>query len=219
MNIGRAFTFFLDDPEWIKKVLLGALISLIPLVGGFILLGWALAVTRNVYQGIDNPLPEWNDLGGYLVRGLIAWVGAFLWALPVVVLFIFFGIGLAIASGSDAATTLLALGSICLSFLALAYLALFLPVPIARYAIKNDFGAMFEFGEILNEIRRGVGPLLTALVIWFVAAAIVAPIGLLACFVGVYVTSALSYLMIGHAMGQAYREIDRPGAPPATPAF
>ena len=219
MNIGRAFTFFLDDPEWIKKVLLGALISLIPFVGNFILLGWGLAVTRNVYQGIDNPLPEWDDLGGYLVRGLIAWVGAFLWALPVVALFACFGISLAIVSGSDTATTLLALSSICLSFLALAYLALFLPVPIARYAIKNDFGAMFEFGEIFDEVRRGVRPLLIALVIWFVATVIVVPIGLLACFVGVYVTSALSYLMIGHAMGQAYREIDRPGASQPTPAF
>ena len=82
MNIGRAFTFFLDDPDWIKKVLLGALISLIPLVGGFIILGWALAVTREVYQGTDNRVPDWNDLGGYLVRGLIAAVGVFLWALP-----------------------------------------------------------------------------------------------------------------------------------------
>lgn len=216
MNIGRAFTFFLDDPQWIKKVLLGALISLIPFVGGFILLGWGLAVARNVYQGSDTPLPEWDDLGGYLVRGLIAWVGAFLWALPVVVLGVCFVIGLVVTVDSEAASLLLWLSSICLSVLAFAYLAIFLPVPIVRYAVKNEFGAMFDFGTIFNEIRGGLQPLLMALIVWFVAAFIVVPIGFFACFVGIYVTSALSYLMIGHAMGQAYREIDRPG--PTRPA-
>lgn len=218
MDIGRAFTFFLDDPEWIKKVLLGALISLIPLVGGFILLGWGLAVARNVYHGSDNPLPDWSDLGGYLVRGLIAWVGAFLWALPVVVLFVCAVVAIIAASGSEAAVALIVLGSIGLSFLAIAYLAFILPVPIARYAIKDDFGAMFEFGAIVDEIRRGIRPLLVVLLIWLVAAWVIVPLGMLACFVGIYVTSALSYLMIGHAMGQAYREIDRLGPPPSTPA-
>lgn len=219
MNIGRAFTFFLDDPEWIKKVLLGALISLIPLVGSFILIGWGLAVARNVYQGSDNPLPEWDDLGGYLVRGLIAWVGAFLWALPVIMLFVCTFLAFFAANGSEVGTALIVLGSFCLSFFAIAYLALILPVPIARYAIKDDFGAMFEFSAILDEVRRGFGSLFVVLVVWIVAAWVIVPLGFLACFVGVYVTSALSYLMIGHAMGQAYREIDRPGASRPTPAF
>lgn len=219
MNIGRAFTFFLDDPEWIKKVLLGALISLIPLVGGFILLGWGLAITRNVYQGIDNPLPDWNDLAGYLVRGLIAWVGAFLWALPVVFLSICAVFAIIAASGSETAVALIVLGSFGLSFLAFAYLALVLPVPIARYAIKDDFSAMFDFSAIVDEIRRGIRPLLIVLLIWIVAVWVVVPIGLLACFVGIYVTSVLSYLMIGHAVGQAYREIDRIGPVPSAPTF
>lgn len=218
MNIGRAFTFFLDDPDWIKKVLIGALISLIPFVGGIMLLGWGLAVARNVYNGVDSSLPEWDDLGGYLVRGLVAWAGAFLWALPVGVLFVCYGVAFAIVSGSDSASIVVAFSSLCFAVLAMVYLAFFLPVPVARYAIKDDFGAMFEFDAIFQEVRRGIQPLAVALVIWFVAAFIVVPLGLLACIVGVYVTSVLSYLMIGHAMGQAYREIDSPGSP-RTEAF
>ena len=219
MNIGRSFTFFLDDPEWIKKLLLGALISLIPLVGGFIILGWALAVTRNVYNGIDNVIPDWSDLGGYLVRGFMAWVGAIIWASPVLLLFVCLVIGIAATSGSEVATAVLVLSGFGLAMVAIVYMAIFLPVPIARYAIKGDFGAMFAFSEILAEVRRGIRPLLMAMIVWLIASMIVAPIGLLACFVGVYVTSALSYLMIGHAMGQAYREIDRPVPLQAPPAF
>lgn len=218
MDIARAFTFFLDDPEWVKKLLLGALISLIPFVGGFIVLGWALAVTRNVYNGHDSTIPEWNDIGGYLVRGLLAWVGAFIWALPVVLLFGCIGIGFAITSGSEAAVLFMIFAGFSLFLVALVYMAIFLPVPVARYAIKDDFSAMFAFSDILDEVRRGIRPLMVALVIWLVAAMVVSPLGLLACFVGVYVTSTLSYLMIGHAMGQAYREIDRP-SPVRPPAF
>lgn len=218
VDIARSFTFFLDDPEWIKKLLIGALISLIPLVGGFIIFGWALAVTRNVYHGQDNRIPEWDDIGGYLVKGLVAWIGAFIWALPMVILFGCVGVGFAVASNSEAAIAFMIFAGVSLFFVAIIYMAIFLPVPIARYAIKDDFGAMFEFGSILAEVRRGIRPLLIALVIWVIAAMIIAPIGILACFIGVYVTSALSYLMIGHAMGQAYREIDRIG-PASTPAF
>jgi hypothetical protein len=219
VDIGRSFTFFLDDPEWVKKLLLGALISLIPFVGGFIIFGWALAVTRSVYNGVDNVIPDWSDLGGYLVRGLLAWVGALIWAAPILLVFICLGVGIVATSGSDAAVAVLVLSGFGLAMIAVVYMAIFLPIPIARYAVKGEFGAMFEFSSILAEVRRGLRPLLIAMIIWLVASMIVAPIGILACFVGVYVTSALSYLMIGHAMGQAYREIDRPDPLRATPAF
>jgi hypothetical protein len=220
VDIGRAFTFFLDDPEWVKKVLIAALVSLIPLVGSFILFGYALGITRSAYEGTDNRLPEWSDIGGFLVRGVVAWVGAFIWALPVILIMSCFIIAIAVAGGSEAAAIFLVFAAISFSFMAVIYLAIFLPVPIARYAIKDDFGAMFAFGDISVEIRRGLRPLLLALVIWIVASMVIAPLGILACFIGVYVTTALSYLMIGHAMGQAYREIDRPGmAVTRPPAF
>ena len=177
-----------------------------------------MAVTREVYQGTDNRVPDWNDLGGYLVRGLIAAVGAFLWALPIIVIFSCIFIGLAAVSDSDFGTFLIVMSSLCLSFLGLIYLAIVLPVPIARYAIKDDFGAMFDFAQIFQEIQRGVRPLLLALIVWIVAVGVIAPIGILACFVGVYVTTTLAYLMVAHAMGQAYREIDQLG-PVTTQAF
>lgn len=214
VDIGRAFTAFLNDPEWIKKVLIGTLVSLIPFVGGLIVLGWALRIVRNTYNGIDDRLPEWDDLGGYLVKGFMAWVGALLWTLPLIVLMVCFVFGIIASSGSEAATALVILLGFGMFFVAIVYAALLLPVPIARYAIKDDFSAMLDFSAILNEVRRGIRPLLIALVIWLVASMVIAPAGLILCFVGVYVTTTLSYVMVGHAMGQAYREIDGKGAMP-----
>jgi hypothetical protein len=60
-------------------------------------------------------------------------------------------------------------------------------VPEALDAITNDFGATFEFGEIFDDIRRGLQPLQAMLAI---------------CFADVYVASALAHLMVGHATGQ-----------------
>lgn len=218
VDIGRAFTSFLNDPEWIKKLLIGALLSLIPLVGGFILLGWALAIARNTYNGDDSRLPEWNDLGGYLVKGLTAWVGALIWTVPIIILVVcMFGSLFAVAE-SDAAAFVVIFFSFGVVFLSVIYAAIVLPVPIARYAVRGNFSSMLEFGQIFAEIRKGIKALVVALVIWIVASFIVAPLGILACFVGVYVTSALSYVMIAHAMGQAYRQIDDKGAmPPVQP--
>lgn len=202
-----------------KKILIGALISLIPFVGGFIILGWALLIVRNTYEGVDNRLPEWDDIGGMLVKGLTAWVGALIWALPLIVLGLCFTIALVASSGSDAATGTVILLGVGMFFVSIVYASLILPIPIARYAVKGEFSAMLQFSEILNEIRRGIKPLLIALVIWLVASQVIAPIGFFLCFVGVFLTTTLSYVMIGHAMGQAYREIDGKGPmPPAQSA-
>ena len=58
MDIGRSFTYVLDDDEWWKKVLLGGLLSLIPIVGPLYAIGYVLEVISNVIGGRETPLPE-----------------------------------------------------------------------------------------------------------------------------------------------------------------
>ena len=71
MDIGKAFGFVFEDEEWIKKLLLGALITLIPVFGQFTLMGYIVAVIRNVLAGSYRPLPEWENLGTYFKDGLM----------------------------------------------------------------------------------------------------------------------------------------------------
>src|SRR5687768_4268485 len=85
VDIGRAYTFITSDPKWIAKVLIGAAVSLVPILN-FALYGYALDVLKRVYQGTDLPLPEWDDFGDYFVRGLLVSIGVFIWQLPLVVL-------------------------------------------------------------------------------------------------------------------------------------
>ena len=75
MDIGRAYTFIMSDPKWIAKVLIGAAVSLVPILN-LALYGYALDVVKRVYQGTDLPLPEWDDFGLLLsaLAGILTFV-------------------------------------------------------------------------------------------------------------------------------------------------
>jgi hypothetical protein len=90
LDIGKAFSFVFEDEEWICKILIGGLISLIPLVGQFVVLGYALKVAQNVAQGNPRPLPRWGEFGDHLVRGLYEFVIRLVYALPIVLIALLF---------------------------------------------------------------------------------------------------------------------------------
>lgn len=213
MDIGRALSFVFDDHEWIKKILIGGLISLIPLIGGFIVYGYMIEIVQRVYgQATIDELPEWDDVGSYLTRGFIFWLGLALWALPFILLItgsILMVILLGVASGEDAIIGV-SIGLFYLIFFPAIMLfslgsALVIPLLLGRYAVQGRFGAMFEFPEIIVEVRQiGAVPLLLLVVTYFVATS-VGQVGVFLCFVGVIFTAFYGNLVIAHAAGQTYR--------------
>ena len=58
MDYGKAFTFPQLDADWIKKWAIAGGLSLIPIIGPIMVMGYALEITRRVIT--DNPqlLPE-----------------------------------------------------------------------------------------------------------------------------------------------------------------
>src|SRR5262249_1297336 len=97
MDLGRSFTYMFEDKDWVAKlaigggiILLGAIffwVLLIPLISAYALVvGYALVVIKNVYDGSPTPLPEWSNLGDFFVKGLTALVGILIWFIPVIVL-------------------------------------------------------------------------------------------------------------------------------------
>lgn len=213
MDIGRAFSHVFDDEEWVKKILIGGLISLIPLLGSFIIYGYMIEIVRRVFYATgSNELPEWDDFGGYLTRGFFFWLGLVLWALPFVLLIISMVVAvifLGLATGESAVFGV----SFILSFIILIPAlmlfslasALAVPILLGRFAIQGRFGAMFEFDAIFDDVRRiGVVPLLLVAGIYF-AAGYVGQLGVYLCFIGVIFTSFYGQLAIAHAAGQTYR--------------
>jgi len=86
MDIGKAFTYVFEDEDWVKKVLIGGVINLIPIVGLLFTSGYMLETLKNVMEGHPLPLPEWDDWGGKFMKGLMAAIIGLVYSLPVIVL-------------------------------------------------------------------------------------------------------------------------------------
>jgi hypothetical protein len=66
----KAFSFIFEDPKWPKKILIGGILGLIPIVN-LIMLGYAMQIAANVAMQRENKLPNWGDDFGEAV--VLSW--------------------------------------------------------------------------------------------------------------------------------------------------
>jgi hypothetical protein len=208
MDIGRAFSYIFEDQEWLTKVAVAALVMLIPFIGWFAILGWQLEITRRVILNEARPLPAWSDFGGYLSRGFMGFVIAFVYLLPLVVFSGCFQAAIIPLSeqGNDVMTFAVAGLGLVFSCVTLIYgiaAGLVLPAALGRYADTSQIGDAFNFGAILGLVRAAPGAFAMVLIGGFLAS-LLASLGTIACFIGVFFTAALASAVNGHLYGQAY---------------
>ena len=67
MDIVAALKYPLNDRSWLKRLLVGTLILLIPIIGAIILVGYMVSVIQEVASGNEKYLPAWGDWGEYCV--------------------------------------------------------------------------------------------------------------------------------------------------------
>ena len=82
MDLGLAFSFPFQDEEWIKKVLIAAVLLFIPVIGWFAVLGWGLEITRRVIRGSEEPLPDWTEFSDLFILGLKGFAISFIYSIP-----------------------------------------------------------------------------------------------------------------------------------------
>lgn len=208
MDFGLAFSYVFQDKDWLRKVGIVALISLIPILGQLVLIGWSLNITKRVIDRHPEPLPE-VDFGGDLGRGFSALVIGFVYSLPISLFTLVFGILdsiVASQSSSDAVMTIIAILSLCFSLFAFIYgvaMAIVLPAAYGNFVAKGNLTAGFALGEVFGLVRANIGAYLIVLLGMFVAG-LIAPLGTILCIIGVILTYAYSVTVMGHLYGQAY---------------
>jgi hypothetical protein len=214
MEFGRAFTYAFEDPDWLKKVGIAAVVFLIPIVGPIILMGWSLEITRRVISDDPQPLPDWSDFSGFISKGFQAFVVGLAYALPVILIVIcgqIVTVGSAAAlsnSNSDAAGGIATVVSICMGcFVLILGLAagLLVPPALGNLASVGQLGAAFRFNEVFGLLRAAPGPYILTILGVFVAALVLSPIGSLICGIGALATTAYLSALSGHLYGQAYK--------------
>lgn len=212
MDIGKAFSFVFEDEEWVSKVLIGGLISLIPLVGQLVVLGYALKVAQNVAQGSPRPLPAWGEFGDHLMRGLYEFVIRLVYALPIVLVVVLFAClgGIFGGAAGDSRRSQEQLGAVfgalglCL-FPLLFVLGLAVTMAslaaLARFVATNNLGDALKIGEVIGLLRKSLGAWVMLLVVSLLAG-VAASLGIIACGVGLIFTTVYAQMVIGHALGQ-----------------
>lgn len=214
MDVGRSIQYVFQDPNWVKKMLIGGLLSFIPLIGTLIVAGYWIRIATNVARGYELPLPDWNQFGGDFMRGLKAAVVLFIWALPLIVLAACGASPALLFNSSNGAAQSFAgiflVGGIGFAFLMWIIVVYISPVIIGRYVMNDSIAAAFQVGQVLTDARDNAVPLLL-LVAMAYALGFAAQFGFILCFVGYFFTSFLAYMMLSHLYGQLWRRLNTTG--------
>ncbi len=205
MDIGRAFTYPFEDEDWLKKMLIGAVLNLLPIVN-FIGMGYGLRQMKKVSEGQDLPLPEWDDWGGDFVKGLLMFLATMIYSIP---MWLLVGIGAIVtliagnagSGGGEAVAGLCVAGLGCLGVIYGLAMAVWIPAATMQYVKDGSFEAFFKFGEIWALITKDLGAYLIAWLVNLLAGIIAGVVGGIACVIGVLFTTFWAYLVTAKLFG------------------
>ena len=207
MDFGLAFSFLFQDPDWVKKIAIAAVLNVIPLIGQIAVLGWTILLAKRVIAGEEHPMPDWDEAGEIFAAGLKAFVIGFLYALPVMIIMVPTSL-LGLFDSSGDSISIFELGMICLSCIVALYgllVSLVWPVAAGELAATDDLSTALNPGRILRLFQAAPSAYIIVF-LGFIATGIVASFGVVLCFVGVLFTAAYAYAVQGHLIGQAYKQ-------------
>ncbi len=211
-SVGDAFGFPFRDREWVGKIVVQALILIIPIVGLIATAGWMLMTFDNLRAGRQELAPA----GFHLSRG-IGLFGA--WLIYAIVLSIPGDILSGIGSGINAnhgyyGGPFTGLGSV-LSFGAQLLLYFLLPSIIVM-TYHHGFSGGLDVPGVWRLATSNVNNSVIAGLMMFVAG-LVAAVGLVACCIGVFFTGAYAAVVMTGVASWFERVQAQPSgaAPPA----
>ena len=208
MDFGKAFSYQFQDPKWVEKILITALISLIPLFGGFYLLGWTLADIRRMMKGEPYPMPE-TDFGGHFILGLKWAAVQLVYAVPALLVVILVAILGGFTTNRQGSANIVFVAVCCVDILIFLYaliLAFITPVIQSVFLEEGErIGAGFNFNRIMALLRAAPGAYGLAF-LGTIIGSIIAPLGGFVFGLGALVTTVYAETMMAHLIGQAYKE-------------
>lgn len=211
MDFSRSFTYIAEDEKWLIKIIIGGLISLIP-IANFAATGFAVLTIKRAKEGEVPVLPEWSDFPNLFMVGLKYVIGIFLLSLPALILTLF-AFGTTIFSDHKLFKLAFSGISLLLGLAAgLYFLLLFLLLPAIylNFARKMSLSSFFEFSEIFRIALSDPSLYIMALVNVFIAFLVVIVLSAVP-FIGSIISifaSFYSQLVISGALAQLWLGIE-----------
>ncbi len=230
MDFMKALTYPFDDENWVTKVLIGcavffgltlASILVIPSIILVILIqGYSYEIMKRVRTNHPEPLPAWDNFGGFFGQGSKIFFGGFIVGLPAIVIILpamgFFLLPLlAVPLGEDGAGLGAALGGIgVVAFWGCLCIALLYGIvaqinnygALLRFIDREEIGTYFQFGENIKILTENLGPVGLSILYLFGAGLIASVLS--STGIGGLVATFFQTYFSGHILGQLRKEID-----------
>ncbi len=216
MDISRAFTYIFDDDEWVGKlvmVLVWSFVGAIPVIGllGYAALaGYTVLLIKNMRQGVENPLPRWDNLGAIIGDGANVLIATFVYnlgnlalACGFALLAPSFGLAEEVGSPTTADGAFLAV-MCCLSIVILAYNLIIWPllaIGVVRYAETGQINVFFQTSRLFATLQRHLSDTGQWVIFSIFGGIVIGFIALIPC-VGWIAAPALSLPVQAHLLGQ-----------------
>jgi hypothetical protein len=199
-RITEAFVWPVRDPEWVVKLLIIALISLIPIAGQINNLGWMLTSLDRLRAG-EERLAAANLT--YLGRGVRVYLVVLIYLLALVAIGLALylpGLALAVQQGHSQGNAgliglaivlnLIAFGVFTLGSLALTFM-------LPAIVLATDGGGIAAGLRLREVVRRSLANPTNTLIagLILIAASFIGSLGVIACGVGVIFTGAYAVAM------------------------
>lgn len=208
MDIERSLRFIWEDEDWIKKLLIAAVLTITG-IGGIGTAGWLAELARRVANDEDEPLPDWDDIGKYFIYGLKYMAVAFIWSLPIIVLIV----GISLVSvfsftqdDNSAVFGVFMFSSICIFILTFVYI-LFLTMMMmplwVQLAEDTPFGELVNPARTWTLLRANLAGYLVVMLITWLATFIASLAGAILCGIGLIFTGVIAQIFFAHLVGQA----------------
>lgn len=218
MDIGRSFEYVFEDKEWPKKLLIGGLLNIVPVLH-LATAGYALRMLRRSARGEELVLPEWDQIGDDWVQGLRQALALAILLLPTIPGIVSLVSIANESAGSDNPLVACCFGVTCLSALWALFVAVIYPMARAHLALTNEFASFFRFGTVLRAIGKQLGDYIVVLLLIVVVQAVAWTLGSIVCLVGVFFFWFYGQLVIADLVGQvAAASAGEAGQGPQSPA-
>jgi hypothetical protein len=190
MNYGQSFTYVTEDENWIRKVLIGALLVFTG-IGNIAVMGWMIEIISRVLNDESEVLPDWSDIGEYFISGL--------------------KLAIFVTQGEisvDSAGPIITITSICLSSLIVIYsivIGFLYPVVLGRLAQGISFGDVINPAKSFSTFRHNAAGFIISAILGSFVTSILSSLGAILCCVGSFFGTSYGYTVFGHTIGQAFR--------------
>jgi hypothetical protein len=233
MQFGKPFSFVFEDPDWLKKLAILALLGfaqLIPVLGSLFMAAVFSGVMIDIMRKVINkqtPLIPNLDISKQFTDGIKVWVIGLVYSIPTVVLGIVIAIIAALGGGigiwgsnndnsgaAGAAGVVVIILTSCIVLLIVLYsllIAFITPAFYGRFAQYGTIGSALNFKEVFKAAFKKPVPYLLAFlgvivvgIIGGIAASILSSIGAIALGIGALYGMALATVWMSLANGHFY---------------